>query len=749
MKFNFLILTLILFVFIGCKEDELTAPLGGEDSDNDLTITQLDTTINVDLSSTTINFDKNVIITIPQGAVSGDTKLMIRKLDENSLPSDNEMKLPDVYDITLGSQNIFEKQLQITLNIDETKLNDGALKYKIGAAYYDEALKKWALFKDVAIDSVNNTISFSTNHLTKISWWHFEESISGYTDVLESSHFILYWTEGSVIPDNQYETSLSYHSAGSPKYVQDILFYLEEAYSAYSMENLTLPSIVKIDVRVKELDLGVLGNTTWLGRIEMSQNIKKNNYFSQQELLQLTCAHELLHYVQDYYFIELFANYSSLNNIKWWMEATAVQADRIVWPNKSKFEAINMANGLNNKGLEDMLHRSWDDCNEDPNFYRAGGFLTYLTTYRNGDKLSIPKIIIESGKEYNNLSYIRDIVDTHLKTQLSSNGIASEYRDYIKWAFEGTGDIKINFSRPSNIEYNVDYQIPVQLKPSDPSWNRAETIPYMSAKVIKIINPISSGKSSFKININKLSQEIDATLYTSTSSVKIKKGELNDKDSLIVNLTQKDEWVEILLINDSKDDEGSFDITVSSPEFSDFSIEFSVIGEYRAEGDDQVFYFEEEITTDKDFVFQGAFIGNTYSANVELELGDGMSDKVNISAKFNTDRSTITEFALSEVIITSDAAATFELISVNIPLIETTEDKLIYEVDGMMSCPQISKLVYTIVGSERNLNLEGFHCTSQSKIRLEFKKDDDNNPGNKLSQGFPLINIDRQRDASE
>ena len=134
MKFNFLILTLILFVFIGCKEDELTAPLGGEDSDNDLTITQLDTTINVDLSSTTINFDKNVIITIPQGAVSGDTKLMIRKLDENSLPSDNEMKLPDVYDITLGSQNIFEKQLQITLNIDETKLNDGALKYKIGAA---------------------------------------------------------------------------------------------------------------------------------------------------------------------------------------------------------------------------------------------------------------------------------------------------------------------------------------------------------------------------------------------------------------------------------------------------------------------------------------------------------------------------------------------------------------------------------------------------------------------------------------
>ena len=265
----------------------------------------------------------------------------------------------------------------------------------------------------------------------------------------------------------------------------------------------------------------------------------------------------------------------------------------------------------------------------------------------------------------------------------------------------------------------------------------------MAAKVIKIINPISSGKSSFKININKLSQEIDATLYTSTGSVKIKKGELNDKDSLIVNLTQQDEWVEILLINDSKDDEGSFDITVSSLEFSNLSVEFSVIGEFRAEIDDQVVYSEEEITTNKDFVFQGAYSDNTYSADFELQLGDGVIDRVNLSAKFNNDRSTITEFTLSEVIITPDATASFELISVNIPLIETTADKIIYEVDGMMSCPQISNLVYTIVGSESNLNLEGFHCTSQSKIRLEFKKDDDSNSSNKLSQGFPLINIDK------
>ena len=39
------------------------------------------------------------------------------------------------------------------------------------------------------------------------------------------------------------------------------------------------------------------------------------------------------------------------NIIKWWLESTAVQADRIVWPNKSKFEAISYADGFIEKVL--------------------------------------------------------------------------------------------------------------------------------------------------------------------------------------------------------------------------------------------------------------------------------------------------------------------------------------------------------------------------------------------------------------
>ena len=73
----------------------------------------------------------------------------------------------------------------------------------------------------------------------------------------------------------------------------------------------------------------------------VNQNIEASNDMSQEEVVKVTCAHEFLHYVQDYYFMQFGAG----NLTKWWLEATAVQADRIVWPNKSKFEAISYTHG--------------------------------------------------------------------------------------------------------------------------------------------------------------------------------------------------------------------------------------------------------------------------------------------------------------------------------------------------------------------------------------------------------------------
>lgn len=548
-SFYFMLLTFFsLFLFQTCSDDNPVSP-----QNESLNGARLDTVINVDMSDATITYKENVSILIPQGTVSGDTKLVVKELSNSSVPTDDEMELPNAYEITLGDQHIFDKPIKITLKFDPQKLNEGKLKYKIGAAYYDETLKRWALFQDVFVDTLNNTVSFTTPHLTKLGWWKFKKLL-GYTDYITSPHFIIYWTDGKIPSNTDYKSSLTNHKGTAPYYVQDILYYLEEARQAYKEQNLTVPedTTSKVEVRLLELPKGVDGNTSYFGFVRINQNIESGNEFTQEELVKITCAHELFHYVQDYYYMFTFEG----NIIKWWLEATAVQADRIVWPNKSKFEAINYADDL----LDSQLDRSWDDCNKDPNYYIAGGFLTYLTTYRDGPKLSIPKIIIESGKA-TNVSYFRTILHNYLKSNLSSYGIGQEYRDYIKWAYEHKGPIKITYTPPLKSN-NEKYVVPVRLTETNPSWNGSVTVPYLAARMVKINCPESQGASSYKIVLNSTDTQLQHYVYVSDKDKTTYKKYLVKNDTLKINLESKNQWIDILSCNVFKDDNGSLDLSV-------------------------------------------------------------------------------------------------------------------------------------------------------------------------------------------
>lgn len=544
------IVIISLLIITSCKKND--NPVTSLEA-NPTTSAKLDTTINVDISDANISYRDNLVLHIPQGTVSGNTKLTITKLTENSIPADSEMVLPDIYEITLGSQHVFDKPLSLTLKYDPEKLNDGKLKYQIGAAYYDETLSRWELFKGVSIDTINNTISFSTLHLTKLSWWRFKRLL-GYTDYLTSPHFIIYWTDGKIPSNTDYKSLLTNHKGTDPYYVQDILYYLEEARAAYKKDNLTVPDDTtdKAEVRLKDLGKGVDGQTSYFGYIQINQNIKKDNYFSQAELVQVTCAHELLHYVQDYYYMLTFEG----NIIKWWLEATAVQADRIVWPNKSKFEAISYADG----SLGGQLERAWDDCNLDPNYYIAGGFLTYLTTYRNGAKLSIPEIIIETGKA-SKVSYFRTIINDYLKNKLSSDGIGYEYRDYIKWAYEHKGPIEIDYIPPLS-SGNDKYVVPVRLTETNPTWKGTVTVSNLAIKMVKIISPTTTGISNFKIALNKQDSQIEQYVYISDKDKTVYQKYLTVGDTLNITLDQKNQWIDIISSNIFNDESGSFDMSV-------------------------------------------------------------------------------------------------------------------------------------------------------------------------------------------
>lgn len=544
----FLLFSTFLFQTCSSDGDSPVAPPGGS-----LIISKLDTTINVDMADAIISYEENVSLLIPQGTVSGDTKLIIAKLDDNSTPVDEEMEFPNAYEITLGDQHVFDKPLEISLKYDPEKLNEGIFKYKIGAAYYDETLNKWALFKSVSVDTLLNTVSFATNHLTKLSWYHLKYAY-GYTDYLNSPHFTIYWVDGKVVSDADYKSSLTNHKGTAPHYVQDILYYLEESWEAYKKNKLEVPEDTtdKVEVRVLELPVGEDGNTSFFGFVRISQNIKASSNMSQEDVVKITCAHEFLHYVQDYYFMQFGAG----NFTKWWLEVTAVQADRIVWPNNSQFEAINYADGQ----IDGQLERSWDDCNSDPNYYIAGGFLTYLTSYRSGPKLSIPKIIFETGKA-TNISYFRTILNDYLKNNLSSYGIGHEYRDYVKWAYEHKGPINIKYIPPLS-STNAKYVVPVRLSEDNASWNATVTVPYLAAKMVKIISPTSTGTSSFEIVLNSGDTQLQYYVYISNKDQTTYKKYLIKNDTLKIDLESKNQWIDILSCNIFKDDNGSFDLSV-------------------------------------------------------------------------------------------------------------------------------------------------------------------------------------------
>ncbi len=200
------------------------------------------------------------------------------------------------------------------------------------------------------------------------------------------------------------------------------------------------------------------------------------------------------------------------------------------------------------------------NCNSDPNYYFAGGFLTYLTTYRDGRKLSIPKIIKETGKA-TKISYFRTIINNYLKNNLSSYGIGHEYGDYIKWAYEHNGPIKINYSPPLQAG-NAKYVVPVRLTENNANWNQTVTIPYLAAKMVKIIFPTSQGSSSFEIVLNNSDTQIEHYVYVSDKDKTTYKKYLVKNDTLKINLENKNQWIDILSCNIFKEDNGSFDLSV-------------------------------------------------------------------------------------------------------------------------------------------------------------------------------------------
>lgn len=537
------ILFLLLVLATNCKKDEA-------DTDKKSTEkTEYNGKINVDNGDVTVGIPNIVDVKIPQGAFSGDATFTVKILNTSSLPAPTDFTMYEAFEITSSSGTTFAKNLEIKIKYDDTK--GEKIAKNNGAAFYSETSQKWIPFSNVTIDTIQKVVTIKTNHLTKLGKYSYSFLVNGYTDWASSSHFYIYWKEPGVITNAEYSSPNKDSNVGNdPHYIQDILYYLEASWTAYKAAGLEVPDS-RINVYVDPLPAGTDGVTSFTGKLTINQKMEGSAYATAAENLPMVCAHELLHYVQDYYYVQLFADYAT----KWWLEATATQADRIVWPKNTKFESLDPELDISLN-----LGSSWDNCLADPNWYIAGKFLSYLANYRTGGKMSIPEIIKECGKA-TNVSYYRTIVDTYVKTKLGSTGIGDEFRDFVRYAFDAKGGLKYPAEAKPGFTPALANQKNCILRTSyDVSTNEI-SVPYLAAGFLKCGNYIGEMQNVYA-KLDKKSPEVDVFAYKSSiSGSRNFIQQMNEKDSVKIELASSDEWIDLLVVNKTKESKGSASAT--------------------------------------------------------------------------------------------------------------------------------------------------------------------------------------------
>ncbi len=261
-----------------------------------------------------------------------------------------------------------------------------------------------------------------------------------------------------------------------------------------------------VDVYVSRLDPGVDGeNNPITGWVYINQNVATSAEIPSQALaLQKVCAHELLHYVTGKSYSIFILGLSGSVNF-WWWECLASQADRLVFPGNTPYEAEEAAMDAKT-GIQEIINDSWDVCNKQPNWYISSAFLSYLQFYRSGTRATFNKIFFYPTKLTNMVSYIRSSLDDYVKAELSSEGLGQEYYDYMLYMLQKkAGDNKTLYLKIGS--GGLPYVNTVTFKKRDVQFQTSYDlqVPYMSLRTLRVITQGDCTDSLF--TIKNLQQE--------------------------------------------------------------------------------------------------------------------------------------------------------------------------------------------------------------------------------------------------
>ena len=385
--------------------------------------------------------------------------------------------------------------------------------------------------------------------------------------VYKTDNFLIHY-DSSDVPsnkDHRYTSLQAKHTtAAVPYYIQDMGLYLQTAFDKYVSLGITAkmqeaefyehevkekkaaPTLLKIFIYVEDIKdangKSIDGETSSTS-IKINTLVPPERGMSTALALQKTCTHELLHYVTMKHYSLVAAGMAT----KWWWEALAVQADRLVFPNNKPYEAEQYA-GESSQNLSFVLHRSWDDCNEEPNWYTAGGFLSYLLYYRPGAHADFKEFFFRPTQ--NKTSYTRTVLDTYVK-ELGAVSIGREYHNYIKWCYDNKGFAAIDTS-PAALAGNAHTQL-IRLDEKFTADTVTTTIPYMAAKIYRLKN-MEIKKKTIIVKNNTQSENVLMYVYSCIPGSRKELMTLRSAltgDSLIFHYQDKRQWLDIVSINAS------------------------------------------------------------------------------------------------------------------------------------------------------------------------------------------------------
>jgi hypothetical protein len=381
----------------------------------------------------TVSHENAISVTVPGGALKKGGELRISSVENSPRAQSAALQQLAVYDVSIGDQQVFDKELTIEIAYDPGKLRkDLKPRQSMWVGCLDSEEHDVWLGAPFTVDEAKQKLIVRTRHLSIYSTFMIG---MGY-DVFDRSSFfqIIYNSKQFIVPDpknatpEQLANAPMYPKDGAgftdaydawpdvPRMVLDLVMYLEKAYVAYRDAGFKMPD-VPIDV---DIGPGIVSGDDARNGFSEIISMGFNNINPQQ--LFNSSAHELFHAVQNMYYWD--TGMHTFARREWWLDMTCEYACTKVARGAELIKPIDPA------FFEKPLILSDSDHGQ-----RAAHFLDYLIKKYGFDFKEMFETVAKDWKTLNSLeNYIFE------KTKVS---LGNNYREFAAHVlFDSTGPYK-------------------------------------------------------------------------------------------------------------------------------------------------------------------------------------------------------------------------------------------------------------------------------------------------------------------